>query len=677
MKKLVRYIPFHLLLCLIAGILVEFYIGLWNYESYVFFVIQAIFFIGLISTHHLKKQTPFKILVYLVFLLIGIFTTYHSNPTHKKDYYLNFYEKDTVVVLKIFKKIKSNTLSSRYEASVERVGDNLTSGKVILSIQKDSLSDLPKINDLIVTKSLLQEVKSSLNPNQFDYKYYLNKKGIYHQLYLKSNNYKILEGSSNSLQSLALSIREKIQKRLFEEKFLKDELAIINAILLGDRQHISQELTETYINAGAIHILAISGLHIGILYMLLLFFTKPLCYLNKGKLIQTVLVIVILWMFAFLTGLATSVVRSVTMFSFVAFGELLKRENASEHSLISSVFFLLLIHPMFLFDVGFQLSYLAVFSIIYLQPIFFHVVLTPKNYFLRKGLELTSVSLAAQVGVLPLSLYYFHQFPSLFWLSNLLIVPFLGTILTFGFIIIILSLINYLPTLFVSLYSFIIKLMNFIVSWIGNQEIFVLKQISVSFLGMIGWYLCIISLYQFFKDKKAKWIIYFLSSILFIQIVSFKDTYENQETKEFIVFHKNRKSLVGIRENDSLKIIRKSDEKETIQKDKMLLNFMNGKAKSLVVESKDYSVLNIETKTVLFIDSLGVYPKKKFKETIVVLQHSPKINLSRLLEEVSPDQVIADGSNYKSYVKQWGETCKKEKTPFHYTGENGAYIMKY
>ena len=159
----------------------------------------------------------------------------------------------------------------------------------------------------------------------------------------------------------------------------------MNALLLGQRQDISKELTANYSKAGAIHILAVSGLHVGIILWMLSFVLKPLERFKKGKVIKLVLVVLFLWFFAVLAGMSASVTRAVTMFSAIAIGQFFNKRNAIEQSLIFSMFLLLLLKPLFLFDVGFQLSYLAVFGIIWVQPVFYQLW-KPKYYIIDLSL---------------------------------------------------------------------------------------------------------------------------------------------------------------------------------------------------------------------------------------------------------------------------------------------------
>ena len=306
----------------------------------------------------------------------------------------------------------------------------------------------------------------------------------------------MLDQTSTSFLGFIAAFRLKIQQSLQYCGFSEDELAIINALLLGQRQDISKELTANYSKAGAIHILAVSGLHVGVILWMFSFVLKPLERYKRGKGIKLALVLLFLWFFALLAGMSASVTRAVTMFSAIAIGQFFNKRNAIEQSLIFSMFLLLLLKPLFLFDVGFQLSYLAVFGIIWVQPVFYQLW-KPKYYIIVKGWQLFTVSLAAQIGVLPLSLFYFHQFPGLFFVSNLLIIPFLGIILSTGIIVLVLSYYSILPAFMVTIYGGIISVLNKTVVFIAKQEAFLFSDISFSVVKMFLLYLLIIAYFQF------------------------------------------------------------------------------------------------------------------------------------------------------------------------------------
>lgn len=670
MKRLLNYLPLHFVVLLILGISTQFYVQFWKFGFLKLFSLLAIISLFLLILNH-KKIITF--LSFAVFFLMGVSAVYFNNDLNYKKYYQNYVTENSVAILKIDKVLKPSLYHDKYEVEIQQIDGVKTRGKVLLNIVKDSLLTSLKVDELFVIKSSFQEVTSPLNPYQFNYKKYLEKQGIHQQLYVKNQQLKKIQNDGFSLLGISAKFRNTVQKSLKKSDFKKDELAVINALLLGQRQDISKQLIADYSRAGAIHILAVSGLHVGIILLILMWFFKPLERFRKGKILKTFLVILFLWMFAFVAGLSASVVRAVTMFTFLAVGLSFRRKNIIEFSLVSSMFFLLIVKPMFLFDVGFQLSYLAVFGIVWLQPKLAEIY-HPKIKIVNKFWRLLTVSMAAQVGVLPLSLFYFHQFPSLFWLSNLVIIPFLGAILIGGIVIIFLALIGFLPQVLADLYGFVIDVMNSFVSWISHQEQFLWKEISLSLLMMMVSYLFIILMVRFLSIKSPKNLIYFLVSIFTIQCVFAFEFYQKKRKKEFIVFHKTRHSVLGFRKGKEL-LVQHDVDSVAFQKSNLLTSYRIGENISQITKSKSFSIFKFENEVILLVDSLGAYQLSKLRKPIVVLQYSPKINLIRLIKTLQPKQIIADGSNYKSYVKRWKKTCNQQKTPFFYTGKNGAYCI--
>ena len=671
MKRLLNYLPFHFVVLLFLGIYTQFYYQLWNFG---FLELLILIFIISLFLLLLKLRKITTLLSFMLFFLIGLSTVYFNNDVQYKNYYQNYVVENTAIIIRVDKTLKSGLFNDKYEVEVVQVDRIKTRGKVLLNVQKDSFVRRLKVDDLLHLKPSFQELKAPLNPHQFNYKNYLVKQGIHQQLFLKKHQIKKIALDGSSMLGIAAKFRNHVQESLRKYHFKPDELSVINALLLGQRQDISKQLIGDYSKAGAIHILAVSGLHVGIILLILNWVFKPIERLKKGKFIKTVLVILFLWIFAFVAGLSASVVRAVTMFTFLAIGLAFQRKNVVEFSLMASLFFLLIIKPMFLFDVGFQLSYLAVFGIIWVQPTLYKFW-TPKLEIVNKFWQLCTVSMAAQAGILPLSLFYFHQFPGLFIASNLVIIPFLGAILIGGIVIILLSLINLLPQFLATIYGFVIAQMNNFVSWISNQEQFLFKDLSVSFLLMIASYLGIIFLVGFLMHRSSKKIVYFLSSIVIIQIVFISETNQRKTEKALIIFHKSRSSVFGIRAGEELLVYHNLDSIE-LKKTNAMTAYRIGENVNQYFKTQKYSILKFENEHILLIDSLGVYQLNNLNNAIVFLQYSPKINLERLIKTMQPKQIIADGSNYKSDVNRWEIVCKKQKTPFYYTGKNGAYIIK-
>ncbi len=671
MKKLLGYLPFHFLLFLIVGIYCQFYTDYWDFGI----VISLVALLILLSFGFLLRKTPvFPFLTWTTFYFLGIILVSINDERKNESYFANHLAKENRIVLTIKKVLKPGSFHDKYVVEVTQINDQSTQGLILLNVQKDTTQNGLKIDHKIYTKQNFSNIKRPLNPHQFDYKSYLAKQGIRKQLFLDSNQFLKLESNSRSLLRIIAEIRTDIQSSLKKYHFSEDEYAVINALILGQRQDISKELINDYSKAGAIHILAVSGLHVGIILLILSALLKPIERLKKGKFIKLVLMILFLWFFALIAGMSASVVRAVTMFSAVAIGQFLNKRNSIEQSLIFSMLILLLCKPMFLFDVGFQLSYLAVFGIIWIQPKLY-TLWNPRFKIIDKVWQLITVSIAAQFGILPLSLFYFHQFPGLFLLSNLVIIPFLGTILILGITIIILASLSILPQFLADLYGFIISLLNDFIQFISRQEQFLFTDISFSGLMTLVFYLVIIAGMQFFQKRNANRLLLLLTSILLFQSVMMYEKFEKEKKNEFIVFHKSRNSIFGNRIGEELLVYHDLDS-INIHKQSLLTNYKVGERIQEKIKKGQSNIYYQDDQQILVVDSLGVYQLDTLKNPIVILKQSPRINLRRLIIELNPKQIIADGSNYKSFINQWKQTCIKTKTPFWSTSQNGAYILK-
>ena len=670
MKKLLGYLPFHFLLFLIAGICCQFYTDYWNYGI----VISACILIFLSLTAYWQRKTLFFVFItWITFFLTGMILVYENDATNHTNYFEKHLKNTSKVILAIDKVLKPGNYHHKYVADVVQLDSKKTTGHVLLNIEKDSTSLLFHTGDLVFLKNKFQDIKSSLNPHQFNYKHYLKKQGINQQVYITHQEILLLDESKVSLLRFIDAFRVKIQKSLRRYHFTDDELAVMNALLLGQRQEISKQLSDNYSKAGAIHILAVSGLHVGVILLILSLILKPLERVNNGKLIKLVLVILSLWFFAILAGLSASVIRAVTMFSAIALGQFFNKRNAVEHSLIFSMFIILLWKPLFLFDVGFQLSYTAVFGIIWIQPVLYQLW-KPNFFIVDKGWQLITVSVAAQLGVLPISLFYFHQFPALFFISNLIIIPFLGVILGLGLVVLVLSYESTLPVFLEGFYGDVISILNKVVAFVARQESFLFSEISFSALKMIFSYLLIISGFQLFLKLNTKRCFLFFGSILAFQCVLILEKYTIAQKSEFIVFHKSKNSIIGIRKGSSFELYHSMDSLQ-ISSQKLLINYKVGENITSQNYHKLSNLMYYDKQVVLIIDKDGLYDIKELNNPIVLLRQSPKINLQRLVKKLKPAIIIADGSNYKSYIENWKTTCKNLKTPFWTTYNQGAYVL--
>lgn len=679
MFKILKFVPVQFTGFLILGILFGKRIFLPIVQlSWISIIL--IFVLGGIYILSVRKQ-QFSFLVsiftFVLFFFVGLTSINNIKINNQKNHYSqndSFNEDEEYAIrIKVSKELKSNLFYEKYEAEILSVNKKRSEGKILFQVKRDSVLSHLKVDSELFLIGEFKPIRAPLNPYEFNYRQYLNDRQIYHQINVQKSDLLNLSTEVTSIKGIASEIRHTINEALKNNGFKGNELAIINALLLGQRQTVSKELLQNYSNAGAIHILAVSGLHVGIIMLLLSFLLKPLHHFKNGKWIAMFLVVISLWFYAIIAGLSPSIVRAVTMFTAITIGIYVNRPTNIYNTLFISMLFLLLFNPLYLFEIGFQLSYLAVFSIVWIQPKLYQLI-SVKFWLFNKIWQLFTVSLAAQVGVLPLSLFYFHQFPGLFFISNLVIIPFLGFILAFGIVVIFSSVLDVLPKFLGDTFQMVINTLNNFIGWISAQENFILSDVSFSFELMAFCYVVFIIMVLYIELRNIKFLFIFFTLIIGIQSLFFVKKFKNQTKDSLIVFNKSRSSIIAERKGESLRVKSTIDSINT-QSYPLRPYLVEERLKDVIFE--EISLIHyFKNETILIINEDGFYNFNSIKPTIILLVNSPKINLERMIDIVQPKIIIADASNYKGYVINWERTCRKKKTPFHYTQQKGAFILE-
>jgi competence protein ComEC len=353
-------------------------------------------------------------------------------------------------------------------------------GKIILYFSKEEFKVPYRYGDVLLIRGNPQLVQKPSNPGEFDYKKFLAFRNIYHQHFLKAENVNLITNDSpNKIMKYALYARSWADETL--KKFVggEREQAIASALVLGVVDGLDNELLNAYAATGAMHVLAVSGLHISIIYMILLWMLKPLYKWGSGPWILAIISLCLLWGYAFITGLSPSVLRAVTMFSFVAIARPTYQSTNIYNTLAASAFCLLIFDPYMIMSVGFQLSYLAVLGIVYLQPALYRLW-EPQLWLWDEVWKITSVSIAAQIATFGLGLLYFHQFPNYFLLSNLLVIPGSFLILIVGIVVLTVSVIPLLANMLGFLLMWLIKILNIIVFTVEAFPFSLIENIHIT-----------------------------------------------------------------------------------------------------------------------------------------------------------------------------------------------------
>jgi competence protein ComEC len=624
-----------------------------------------------------KSSVYFGIVTYFLAFLIGISNAIIHTDYYQKNNYIhtkNIFEEPHNLSVTIKEKLKKSAFNNRYLVTLNHIDKKEQTGKLILNISKDNIDRNLIIGTNLLIRGILTKNKPATNPNQFNYSKYLENKQIYAQLYADPNQIKIGSEIKKDIWYYSALLRSRIIKNLEKNHFNKTEMHVAVALIMGQQQEISPDIIRDYQYAGAVHILSVSGLHIGFILIFVTFLLKPIPNTRRGSFIKLIIIISCLSLFGIIAGLAPSVVRSVTMFSFVAIGIHLRRSVNIYHTLLVSVLLILLVEPSFLFDVGFQLSYVALFFIMWLQPLLASIW-SPKTKFSKYTWDILTVSFAAQIGTLPLSIYYFHQFPGLFFISNLIIIPMLSIIMVLGVLVMVLAAFNIIPVFISQLLEWSIYYLNKIVNIIASFEQFIITDIPLHSYLFVCSYLLLLTVVIWFKKPSFNKLVYIMLSIIILQISYFTIRWNIQSEKELVIFNSNKNTLIAERNGENIIIIANDSLLKSVDRNTILKSYSIGNHSKIVEKTKLQNFIFFYGKKIYVLDSTVIYPED-ITTDILLLTQSTQVNLDRLLQVMQPKMVIADGSNYRNFQIKWKKSCEKYNIPFHATAEKGYYILK-
>lgn len=313
-------------------------------------------------------------------------------------------------------------------------------GEVLLYVSNKTELDIQN-GDRVLVSAPPQEITPPRNPEEFDYRGFLKKRGITHRVFIRDPAALKTITQKRSIHTASAYLE---QSRNWLESKLKagvgsgDAFGVSSALILGQKDHLSPRIRAAYSGTGAMHVLAVSGLHVGIIYLILMSLMKPLNKRKWSKWLRLAIIISCLWLYAGITGLSPSVMRAATMFSAVAVAQNIGRKTNIYNTLATAALVLLCFNPYLILEVGFQLSFLAVLGIVIIQP-HIYALFVVENWLGNKIWELTSVSVAAQIATFPLGILYFNQFPNYFLLSNLIVIPGAFAILSLGILLMVSS----------------------------------------------------------------------------------------------------------------------------------------------------------------------------------------------------------------------------------------------
>ncbi len=432
--------------------------------------------------------------------------------------------------------------------AVKKAGQWTRTGfRILVYLEKDSLVDAPGPGSSLLINGGIKDFYTAGNPGEFDYPRYMRDRGFYGSVYAGRNDWKSIERKSGfSLLIISARIREYLFYKL-GTRLEGEELAVCSALLLGKRDYLSEEVRDSFSRAGVMHVMAVSGLHVGIIYLLLYYLFFFMDGFRKGRFLRISLILIFLWLYALITGLSPSVLRATIMFSFLVIGQNLGRNTNIYNNLALSAFILLLINPFLLRNAGFQLSYLAVGGIVFLYPRIY-ALLSPKFLLIDKLWSLFCLSLSAQLSTFPLVIYYFHQFPNLFFISNIVVIPLVGIIIYLGFLSYILSFSNILFDIFTYLLNLVSAAVVLFVKYMGTPDIAVSSHLYLDIASVLLIYMTMIFAGIYFVYKRKSYAVAALALLVVFAAYSMLLNLKAEQSSSFAVLNAGRQGLVRITE---------------------------------------------------------------------------------------------------------------------------------
>ncbi|HVK98027.1 MAG TPA: ComEC/Rec2 family competence protein, partial [Flavisolibacter sp.] len=621
----------------------------------------------------------------LLFATIGALLIWLNDIRHDNNWIGHHYNENNVVVVKIEETILEKTNSYKAEGSLVLIKkgntfQNLT-GKVILYFKKDSAIKKLQYGSQIAFNKNLQEIKNAGNPGSFDYKRYSLFEGITHQVYLNSADFILLpDEDQNRFKAFIFNCRKTVVNTLKEFIPGEKEQGLSEALLIGYKDDLDKNLVQAYSNTGVVHIIAISGLHLGLIYWLLLLLTRPLKKKKQLLWLRLTIIISCLWLFSILAGAQPSVLRAAVMFSFLAVGELITRKPSIINSLALSAFLLLCYNPFFLWDVGFQLSYAAVLSIIlFFKPIYnwFYI----KNKILDFFWKITAVTIAAQLFTLPISIYHFHQMPLLFLFTNFMAVPLSSVILIGEIFLVIISFIAPVAQFTGVILHHLIFFMNSYIERLDNVSFSVWSNLNISVLQTFFLLLTISAFSYWLLEKNRR---FFLAGMLmltaFISLRSYSFIQANRQSK-LIIYNVPKHTAIDIVNGRSFYFLGDQE----LQADDFTRNFhlQPSRIQQRLVEKPSTSIddkyFEFAGKQMMIIDSTIRISHQENKPTldVLILSKNPKIYISNLLKSFSINQIVIDGSVPSWKRNLWKKDCDSLKIPCYDVVEKGAFVMNF
>lgn len=695
--------PFvRLVIPLIIGIIFSRYFQISETQFYVSFALCFIFISCLVFIHF-KLTAPFKTTLYgnvlsLLFIGIGINLTYVNNEMHRADYFGNLNLDASQIIFGHITDITPTVSNMRLTLATSGLIFNDTAIQKIKSVTGNLLVYTP--HDSISTFYVGEEIALNCKPNkittlnnpfEFDFAQFWHTKNIHYQCFVSSDAIQILSAPpQKNIFNVSAALQTELSNWL--QPYLKtpNEFYVGTALILGAKNTEASDIKNAYIQTGAMHILAVSGMHIVLLWAALKWVVGLFIKNKKANtLTGTLAGLVVIWVFACVTGLGASVLRATVMATFLGLGALTNRKGNAINMLAASSFFLLVIDPNYLFDIGFQFSYLAVLSIVVFYPYIFKLFFF-RARILRALWEITALGFAAQILVTPLSLLYFHRFGTYFWLTGLLAIPVSTVALYAGLLVFLFHPIQPLAWCAGKIFYGCVYLMNVIILKTDALPFGSISGVYLSLLAVALIYLIIFFTYSGIYQKKLRaWNPALISILVLTSFSAFK--FQTKPQNAICIYNTPNKTLIDIFSEDLCLTITNIDTSNMRQKKQLdrathnLREYKNVQQfflvqtdDSIIVKKIGFAngvLFGMPERWLLISEPINFFSKTDVEN--IILANNVAVSMDSIQKYFSPQKIIIDPSNKIETTEKFLTDCQRLALEVHVIKKQGAYWIDY
>lgn len=661
MKKVMKYPIYPIAFSYVSGIFFGLNFRLPLHAAFILFglslfLLLVLYFFKNAGSFDFKRNMYFFFCVFMIFSSLGclVFTLYNQ-PVKIRNLQQNEF------TVRIDEVLRSSARNHRFYGTL-----SASPKPVNVLGYMPAAGQKPQVGAVYKMVGRIAEIPVVKNPQGFDYRNYLSRKRIYYQI---TSYYPVIEaGNQNTPNKSIHQLRNSLVGRFSDLGYDARVRGFTEALMFGVKTRLDDDLQSQFRELGILHVLAVSGMHVILLFGTISYILRQLHIPQK---IITPLLILFLVVFSLMAGLSGSVLRAVLMCLMVLLGNYLGARSVTLNLLVGSMFLILLVNPNYLFDVGFQLSYLAVFSIVYCYPVVQPYFMF-KNRFINYFSQLIGVSLIAQLGVMPLSIFYFKQIPLLFLIANIIAIPLTSFLLIAWFIQLVFSFISAdVASLFTDPLN---KAAVFCFKSLGSvSDYFSVKTVSIHF-DLVQTFLLSLAffcLFWYLYSKRIYKIIVVLVFLLLFQVDTLCKTLAIKNSNEFLLMS-DTENLVFLHRNGTA--LMQWGESGGFVSRSIGDYALKHKAR-LVKRTGLGNIFRLGNESWLVVDSFGVYPSGSFDK--VVISQNAMVNMERLIEQAQPKMIILHSSNHKYLADAYIDYLGAKKIPYYDMRTKGAYVLYY